>query len=176
MKKISIGSLFLILTACSTPSKKSVDLSIRQLETIQIGDGAKKVLDLLGQPSEKRKSTAQIQDELWIYDDKNASQVASISIDRHLHSVTSVTAIPEESDAEANLDYLLEKKFLAFSFEKIPLQRCERHYLPFEVFHIDAAHGIILVSHKDTKEVESFSRVKPNYASDLIKRIKECRR
>lgn len=176
MKRSSIVTLFFIFVACTTSSKNNLQIGIKQLEPIQLGDSTEKILNTLGKPSDKREDPAQTQDELWIYDDKNESQVGAVSIDKKLQTVTSVTALPREDEAESNLDYLLKTKFSSASFEKLPLRRCNRHFIPPETFHIDAVRGIIVISHADTKEVESFSRVRPSYASDLIKRIKDCRR
>jgi hypothetical protein len=176
VKRSSIVTLFLIFVACTTSSKNNLQIGLKQLESIQLGDNSEKILNTLGKPSDKREDTAHTQDELWIYDDKNESQIGAVSLDKKLQIVTSVTAIPGEDEAESNLDYLLKTKFSSSSFEKLPLQRCNRHFIPSETFHIDAARGIVVISHADTKEVESFSRVQTSYATNLIKRIKDCRR
>lgn len=177
MAKNSLLILFFILTACSSFPTKEIERSeISKFESLTVGDDAKKVHALLGKPSAVEKGLKDNSDELWVYRDRNDSQGGSITIDPKVGSVTGILIIPKEIDKEASLDFLLKNKFAAVKFEKLPLQRCKRHYFPREVFYINTEKGILIEGNSRTDEIASLSYVTSQYAKDLVKKIKECKK
>lgn len=143
---------------------------------LTVGDALEKARESLGGPTEIRRTLKDGTDELWIYDDSTGGQRGAVSVDSKGRSIVGVMVIPRESDPEFHLDFLLKKKFSSASFEKGPLQRCHRNYLPIQDFYIEVKSGILIEANRETGEVESWSRTSPQYASDLIDRIKKCLR
>ena len=177
MKKNSLVALFFVLSACSTaPINLAKDLSPYKFESVHIGDRADKATELLGSPSEVRKDRENSRDELWIYDDAHGSQRGAVSIDPTKKLVTAVTIVPKSEDRESQVDFLLKIKFPFISFDKTPLQRCQRDYFPMQIFYTNIESGLIIIAHSTSGEVESLSRVTPEYIADLLSRIKSCRR
>lgn len=91
------------------------------------------------------------------------------------HSVTTILVIPNESEPEHRLEYLLKSKFFSGKFEKVSVQRCRRDYVPSEDFYIDVREGIVIETNRRTGEVESFRWTVPQSSADLLQQIRECK-
>ncbi len=176
LKNKLILSFTLFLLGCgSLPSIKNAP-QIKDFEALNRGQNKEAVKKLLGYASEIRSIKRNDQShEAWIYNDSNNTQRGAVVFNQN-NQVETVTTMPLETEKESNLDFLIKEKFTALQFEKIPLQRCQRDFVPAEVFYIDPKQGMIIEVDKPTGIVNSLSRNSPEYAADLIRRIKSCKR
>ncbi len=171
---IIIGAA-LFVEACSLLSIQQKNTSAQQFDLIRIGQTASDVKKLVGEPSEFRtkKDT-----EIWIYNnpDEYGTQRGAISLDSKTKLVDSVTVIPFVNDSDAKLEYLKKQKFPALDYVEIPLARCHRDFFPREIFYISPSKGVIIEVDSLNNLVESYSLSSSLYASDLIRKIKNCER
>lgn len=176
MKKNNSIFLFFLLAACSSFPTEKTHLNLGLFERVEIGDESQRVISILGKPEEVMKGNERNPDDLWVYVDKTGAQRGAVSVKPSSQIVTAVTFIPDENEPEYHLDFLLKSKFRSSTFEKAPLQRCHRDYIPLEVFYIQTQQGIIIEANKGTDEVVNLSRSTPEDASDLLRKIRECKR
>jgi hypothetical protein len=165
------------VTACTSIHKKSSDvLSFAQLNNVDLGLSQDQIQSTLGRtyqydpPSEKMNTYG------WIYYGENDQpwQRAAISFDTKNHRVVSKTFIPFENENENDINFLLENKYPDLKFEKIPLERCDRDFIPSEIFYINLAMGIIIKFNGNDKSVESITWTSSENAQLKIKKIKSC--
>lgn len=174
--KSNLAWLAFTLVSCASTPLRLGTLSISSFEKVKIDVDEQTVIGALGKPTETRNDFKGRDDEVWIYDDKSGSQRGAVAFDSVGKTVTGVTFIPREGEAEARIEYLLETKFKGLTFARAPVQRCGRHYVPHQAYYIDVKAGVILIAHKYSGEVESFSRSTPDFAADLLQRIRNCKR
>lgn len=168
--------LFLLLSSCSSAPTKKDRIDVPRFEAIKLGQSIQSATSVLGKPSNIIRGNEHDPDETWIYEDETGAQSGAISMETRTQSITGVTIIPKETDPEYHLDHLLKTKFPSMVFEKVPLSRCRRDYVPLEVFYIQAREGVVIQGNRRGDEVRSFSRTTPEHAADLLRQIRDCKR
>ena len=161
--------------SCSSISTFPANKNENQFSLLNLGDSESDVEKAAGKPSELRNSD---DEKLWIYNNTDAysTQRAAITFDSKTGLVNGVTIIPLVNDIDSKLNYLQSKKFPASDYVEAPLGRCHRDYFPKEVFYISPSKGFIIVLDSVSNSVESYSWTTTQYATDLIKKIKNCER
>ncbi len=164
------------LLSCSTfPKTEKGNIDIRQFDLLKLHQSKSDVLKILGYSSKSRMEGGE---ELWFYaeNDDDGVQRGTIAFDVNTNQVSGITVIPRETDQEIHLSYLKEKKFNSSVFEKIPLGRCQRDYIPREEFYVNKSEGIIIEYNYVHKTVESYSQSSSTYVMEFANQLKTCKR
>jgi hypothetical protein len=165
----------LIVIALTTASCASINhkeqssLSVINFDQVNIGANKDFVSTSLGKPSK-------IIENSWIYttNDQPPQQRGAISFNSTTQLVSSKTFIPFEKENEENIDFLIQKKFEKIKFEKTPLQRCKRDYVPSKIFFINTENGLVIEFDRRNKTVDSVTWTTPEVASIELRKIQKC--
>ena len=179
MKKTIVFVLMIyvsfLLSCSSFPKTERGNVNIRQFDLIKLHQSKTDVLKILGYSSKSRMEGGA---ELWFYadNDEDGVQRGTIAFDLNTNQVSGITVIPRETDQEIQLSYLKEQKFSSSAFEKIPLGRCQRDYIPREEFYVNKSEGIIIQYNYVHKTVESYAQSSPQYVLEFANQLKTCKR
>lgn len=172
MKNNFLSLLIITLTTVSCastnhPEKKP--LSVINFDQVNIGANKDLVSMSLGVPSK-------IIENSWIYttNDQPPQQRGAVSFNSTTQLVSSKTFIPFEKENEGNIDFLIQKKFEKIKFEKTPLQRCKRDYVPSKIFFINTENGLVIEFDRRNKAVDSVTWTTPEEASTELRKIQKC--
>ncbi|MFN3455331.1 MAG: hypothetical protein ACK41T_10265 [Pseudobdellovibrio sp.] len=160
----------MVIHSCiSDNSGKKQNLEMNKLDQISIGQSKKDVLSTLGKFDEQELPNDMIASEGWYYyttvnDDQNTPRVA-VSFDVKSQKVISITLKPLSGVKEESLDYLRKVKFKNLVFDMLPLQRCQRDFIPYDIFYINSKQGIVIIYNRYRKHVKSIKWTSPTKAA-----------
>lgn len=180
MKKNNLSILFIFATlihGCTTTPKKNMPtaISTEAISKINLGTTKSDAINFLGLASEQRTDEL---NEYHIYNDTDddGTQIGAISIDKKLLKVNSITIVPTLDSSESQIEFLKNKKYSNIEFINIPLQRCQRDYIPNDTFFINQKNGIIIRYNNHAKYVEEYTLTSSDLVEKFIIDIKNCTR
>lgn len=178
MKRVIILLFVTVVTlSCSTPKKQNArSIEIHDIEDLPLGVSTQRIIQAFGEPSEKREDAAKDKNVNWVYREPNGYQRVSLEIDQTTETLIGKAVIIRSDEPEAKIDFLLNRKFKTYRFQKVSRPRCDRDYEASESMLVDPSRGISIIFREKSGDVEVIDWTSSNRVQNGIDRTKSCKK